>query len=65
MYPCRCNVPPRQVYQERRPNQIIGIINPPRAGPLQTNVQFPIREESARRPFTVLYSEAPFIRKFY
>lgn len=55
---------PQQVYSDVDKEHIIGIIYPPRAGPLHTNVQFPVKDEQTARSFTVLYSKPPYMRKF-
>jgi hypothetical protein len=45
-------------------NNLIGLMYPPRLGPLQTNYEFPLKHDSCKRPFVALYDTEPFLRQY-
>jgi len=45
-------------------DQLIGLMYPPRAGPLHTNFQFPKKREKCPRPFTAIFKQEPFLRAY-
>jgi hypothetical protein len=45
-------------------DQLIGMVYAPRAGPLQTNYEFPKSDCACPRAFTALYNKEPFIQQF-
>ena len=54
--------PNKQVYAEG--DGLIGLIYPPRAGPLQTNREFPVKIGSPRTPFVAIYKQAPYLKPY-
>ena len=49
-----------QVYQTQE--GLIGLIYPPRVGPLQTNREFPVKTGSRVTPFVAIYDAEPYLR---
>lgn len=41
---------------------LVGLIYPPRAGPLHTNREFPDKIESTKHPYYVLLDKPPFLK---
>jgi hypothetical protein len=50
--------------EELSTDNLIGLIYPPRAGPLHTNRQFPIKQDCCPRTFTAIYDNPPHIKKY-
>jgi hypothetical protein len=45
-------------------NQLIGLMYPPRCGPLQTNYEFPEKTGGSPTPFVAIYKQEPYLRYF-
>lgn len=45
-------------------NQLIGLMYPPRCGPLHTNYEFPNKEGGMVTPFVAIYEQEPYLRYF-
>lgn len=57
----------QMVYDEaenQTPDNLIGMIYPPRAGPLHTNIEFPVKRDTRSRSFVAIYKDAPFLRYY-
>lgn len=48
----------------QNPKNLIGLVYPPRIGPLHTNSEFPIKNDPHNRPFVALYDQEPFLVKY-
>ena len=46
------------------PENLIGMVYPPKAGPLHTNQQFPEKADGCPSPFVAIYDQQPFLRYF-
>lgn len=53
-----------QAYDPIPNNQLIGLIYPPRAGPLHTNIEFPVKHDECPKPFHAIYEQAPYMRSY-
>lgn len=45
-------------------DQLVGLMYPPRAGPLHTNYQFPKTNEKCPRAFTAIFNQEPLLREY-
>ncbi len=41
---------------------LIGLVYPPRAGPLHTNIEFPKNPNECAHPFTAIYDQDPYLQ---
>lgn len=68
---CRENYIPNYNYYKHSKYQndsstdgLIGLIYPPRAGPLHTNTEFPYKNETCSHGFTAIYEQDPYLKVY-
>lgn len=73
IYRCMSSESYRQSYQHSKNSKnskneetkdLIGLIYPPKAGPLHTNIEFPVKRDSCTRPFTAIYKQDPYLKHY-
>jgi len=50
--------------EHQTPENLVGMIYAPRAGPLHTNREFPVKRSNVNRQFISIYDNPPSIRKY-
>jgi hypothetical protein len=53
-----------EYHVEENENELIGLIYPPKAGPLHTNIEFPTKRESCKGAFTAIYKQDPYLKVY-